>query len=144
MDDDSVLRPSRILPRDPQTILPSRDDFVLQLPNGHRALIDPDKLLSYLLNPAHPDNGGKASFFESLGFRRSDWRALARALRQLATRSLAARAVPSQHGVKYILDGEITGPRGTRAFVRTVWILDRGHDTPRLVTAYPATGGQAR
>jgi hypothetical protein len=29
---------------------------------------------------------------------------------------------------------------GGRLWVRTIWIVDHGHDRPRFVTGYPATG----
>jgi hypothetical protein len=38
---------------------------------------------------------------------------------------------------KYFLDGQIETPNGKTPLVRTVWIVDLGLDTPRLVTAYP-------
>jgi hypothetical protein len=45
--------------------------------------------------------------------------------------------VESVHVVKYVVDGPLTSPTGKQAVVRTVWIIDRGEDVPRLVTAYP-------
>jgi hypothetical protein len=50
-----------------------------EAPQAHLAIIDRGKVLDYLLNEAHADNGGKAR----------------------------------------------------------LWIIDRGEDAPRLVTAYP-------
>ena len=41
----------------------------MKLPNAHLALVAKEKIEDYLLNGAHPDNGGKAQFFDSLGFR---------------------------------------------------------------------------
>ncbi|HEV7374892.1 MAG TPA: hypothetical protein VGN95_09260 [Pyrinomonadaceae bacterium] len=41
------------------------------------------------------------------------------------------------HGKKYIIDDMIEMPSGKSPVVRTVWIIDRGEDAPRLVTAYP-------
>ena len=35
----------------------------MKLPNAERALVEREKIVNYLLNPAHPDNGGKAAFF---------------------------------------------------------------------------------
>ncbi|MEJ7712567.1 MAG: DUF6883 domain-containing protein [Pyrinomonadaceae bacterium] len=35
----------------------------MMLPNAHLALVERGKITEYLLNPAHPDNGGKAPFF---------------------------------------------------------------------------------
>lgn len=56
----------------------------MKLPNSDAAGIAQEKIRDYLLNAAHPDNGGKAPFFLSLGFQREDWSALAIAFRELA------------------------------------------------------------
>jgi hypothetical protein len=39
--------------------------------------------------------------------------------------------------MKYIVDGRIVSPNGKTAQLRSIWIIDVGLDTPRLVTAYP-------
>ena len=44
----------------------------MKLPNAHLAVVERAKIVEYLLNPAHPDNGGKAPFFMALGFRPDD------------------------------------------------------------------------
>ena len=44
----------------------------MPLRNAHLALVERHKVLEYLLNAAHPDNGGKAQFFKSLGFIREN------------------------------------------------------------------------
>ena len=56
----------------------------MKLPNADTALIQREKIADYLLNAAHPDNNGKAEFFEAFGFRLDGWETLARALRQSA------------------------------------------------------------
>jgi hypothetical protein len=99
--------------------------------------VERGKIVEYLLNPAHPDNGGKAPFFVMLGFRREDWETLAVALRQLASGSPISQSMETIHGKKYIIDGAIKTPIGKMPVVRTVWIIDKGEDVPRLVTAYP-------
>lgn len=109
----------------------------MKLPNAENAVVDDDKITAYLLNPEHPDNGGKARFFFDLGFRRENCRVLADALRRLAVTGSVARSVETRHGNKYIVDGRIISPLGGQRPVRTVWIVDRGLDSPRLVTAYP-------
>jgi hypothetical protein len=96
------------------------------------------------LNPAHPDNGGKASFFLALGFRADNWQSLASALQNLAQAFPATKELESPHGLKYILDGEIETPGGRSAPVRTIWIVDRGLEIPRLVTVYPYKDGDRR
>lgn len=110
----------------------------MKLPNAHLAVVDQDKITGYLLNPAHPESGGKAPFFISLGFPREDWQSLATAIRKLATTSLVTKKMESPHGLKYILEGKIETPSGKSPTVRTIWIVDRGTETPRLVTAYPS------
>ncbi len=109
----------------------------MKLPNANQAVVEREKVAEYLLNPAHPDNAGKAAFFVSLGFRRDDSPALAEALRKLAATTDVAKSMATAHGIKYILDGLMETPSGRTPVVRTVWIVDRGLDRPRLVTAYP-------
>ena len=109
----------------------------MKLPNAHLALVEREKIVDYLLNAAHPDNAGKAPFFFALGFSRDDWQPLAVALARLAEATEVLKSMESPHGRKYILDGRIETPSGQTPVVRTIWIVDRGADRPRLVTAYP-------
>ena len=109
----------------------------MKLPNAHVAVAAQEKIFDYLLNAAHPDNGGKAAFFMALGFSRENWPALAAALRKLAQASDVTQSLASPHGKKYVLDGRIESPSGRAPLVRTIWIIDAGQDAPRLVTAYP-------
>lgn len=109
----------------------------MKLPNANRAVVEERKVLTYLLNAAHPDNGGKAAFFLSLGFTRSNWEHLAAALRKLAVEGDVSNHVVSAHGTKYVLEGRIHGPEGKTGAVRTIWIVEPGLPVPRLVTAYP-------
>jgi hypothetical protein len=108
----------------------------MRLPNADLAVLETRKVVDYLLNAVHPDNGGKAAFFESLGFARSDPGPLIEALRAVAHGEVANK-VTSGHGDKYVIDGALTSAGGRIGFVRTVWIIDRGTTTPRFVTAYP-------
>jgi len=109
----------------------------MKLPNAERAVVEREKIADYLLNPAHPDNGGKAAFFLALGYKRDDWPSLAAALRRLAVATEAAKSMETAHGIKYIPDGGMETSGGKTRGVRTIWIVDRGLDRPRLVTAYP-------
>ena len=109
----------------------------MKLPNVDLAAVDAVKVVDYILNPAHPDNGGKARFFLDLGFRRDEWEPLASALGKVAQSNPVSKSVASPHGRKYIIDGRIETPGGKTPLVRTVWIVDLGFDVPRLVTAYP-------
>jgi hypothetical protein len=109
----------------------------VKLPNAALAIVEREKITEYLLSPAHPDNGGTAAFFQTQGFSRDDWEVLAAAFRKQAETADVAEAVESSHGQKYILEGGMETPSGKMPRVRTVWIVDRGLDAPRLVTAYP-------
>jgi hypothetical protein len=109
----------------------------LNLPTAHLAIVDREKITDYLLNPAHPDNGGKTKFFLGLGFAAEQWQVFAEALRTLAGSFPIIEFVESPHGIKYIVVGRLDGPSGKSPSVRSVWIVDKGNDRPRLVTAYP-------
>jgi hypothetical protein len=109
----------------------------VKLPNAHLAVVEREKITGYLLNAAHPDNGGKAAFFQTQGFAGDHWHGLAEALRHLALTGEVAKRVESRHGQKYVVDGKMETPNKKSPWVRTVWIVDRGLDKPRLVTAYP-------
>ena len=109
----------------------------MKLPNAEKAAVKRVKIADYLLNSAHPDNGGKAAFFEGLGFRRREWKTLAKALQALAMRTDVATSTESPHGRKYVIVGRIESPAGHAALVQTIWIVDKGQDVARLVTAYP-------
>jgi hypothetical protein len=109
----------------------------MKLPNPGSIIIEREKVADYLLSPAHPDNGGKAVFFLSQGFNQDDWQNLALALRRLAETTEITKSVETSHGCKYIVEGRIETPVGKSPTVRTIWIVDRGADAPRLVSAYP-------
>jgi hypothetical protein len=109
----------------------------MKLPNADKLVVEREKIADYLLNPAHLDNGGKAKFFETLGFKRDDWKALAEAFRTLAGKTEVAQSLKSSHGQKYVIVGRIESPAGKSPLVQTIWIVDSGSEAARLVTAYP-------
>lgn len=112
-----------------------RSQFV-RLPNADKAVVERSKLVDYLLNPEHADNGGKADFFAVLGFCPDKWRELADALRAFAQEHDITEMVESRHGCKYIVEGRINGPAGVSRRIRTVWIIEAAEDVPRLITAF--------
>ena len=109
----------------------------MRLSNACLAAVDREKITEYLLNPEHPDNGGKAAFFVALEFSRSGWETLANALLKLALMADVVESMETVHAKKYIVDGELENPAGKAASVRSIWIIDTGTDFPRLVRAYP-------
>ncbi len=116
----------------------------MKLPNASRAVIDESKVVRYLLSALHPDGRSKATFFASFGFRLQRWDALAQALRDHGNNGEVAVATRSDYGARYTVDGIIETPDGRDPRVRTVWIVDREGDAPRLVTAYPLRKSDAR
>jgi hypothetical protein len=46
--------------------------------------------------------------------------------------------VYTAYGVKYVVEGRLTTPKGITVPIRTVWVVESGNDRPRFVTAYPA------
>jgi hypothetical protein len=101
------------------------------------AVIPLEKLRDYILSPTHPDGRGKAAFLGRLGYHQADWRRLEADLRrQILTRE-ARSAAQSPWGLKYEILGPLTGPNGTTAWVRSIWIVPAGETTPRLVTLIP-------
>jgi hypothetical protein len=110
----------------------------MKVQEASNAKIDQEKVVHYLLNSAHPDNGGKADYFEKLGFTRRNWASLGDAMRKIVLVNDVTIEISSPYGKKYVVDGEIIGPNGVSSRIRTVWIREPGTSGPRLVTAYPA------
>jgi hypothetical protein len=109
----------------------------VKLPNAEQARVDREKITEYVFSETHPRGRSKAEFFSRFGFRIVEWETLAEALRNHGASNPVTRVVPSAYGVRYTVDGPIETPDGRNPRVRTVWMVDEGGTTPRLVTAYP-------
>jgi hypothetical protein len=109
----------------------------VKLPNAHLAIVSELKITRYLLNPAHPAGGSKASFFIRFGFAVARWRQLADALIRHAHENEVVETEQTRHGTRYAVDGPLKAPDGTVLNVRTAWYIDPGSDRPRFVTAHP-------
>jgi hypothetical protein len=110
-----------------------------RLPNYERAIIPVAKTRDYLLATEHPVGRSKARFFASLGYTRNGWAALERALREQHLVAAAIVVERSKFGAKFAIIEVIKGPNGKAAKVRSIWLLRKGEEVPRFVTAYPAT-----
>ncbi|MGP1677773.1 MAG: DUF6883 domain-containing protein [Burkholderiales bacterium] len=107
----------------------------MELPFAHRLRVDESKITGYLLS--YSSGQGKAAFFLGFGFELEKWATLADALTTLAQSNPVVAAVDSPYGTRYSVDGELQTPSGRHPKVRTVWILERDSDEPRLITAHP-------
>ena len=110
----------------------------MKLPNNENAYVSPIKLRAYLLSETHSVGRAKAKFFRSAGFNESNADLLKEGLRIIARSEDVRGEVTSEHGGKYIIDGQLLTPAGEILRIRTVWIVDEGQTRPRFVTAYPA------
>ncbi|RZS53020.1 DUF6883 domain-containing protein [Sphaerotilus mobilis] len=105
------------------------------LPNFQGAVIPLEKLFDYALNPSHPRGGPKSRVFASaLGYTRENWRELVDAILEALPDHPAVERTRAG-GREFAVDLLLTGPGG-RAMVRTGWMIDEGHDMPRLTTLY--------
>ncbi len=108
----------------------------MKLPNAGAAVVDRLKITGYLLNPLNAQNQGKARQFGQFGFLASDWQALATALAEHPVINDVSETERSPYGIKYVVECHLTTPDGRNPCLRSVWMVDNGQSTPRLVTAY--------
>lgn len=101
------------------------------VPNAAQAVIATPKITDYLLK-----NPGKAKFFLAFGFTLAQWQVLHDALLQHVIAHEYATKIPLDDGVKYVVEGTLPSPDGRNPQVRSVWMIDGGRSSPRLISAY--------
>jgi len=109
----------------------------MKLPKRQKAYIPPYKLSGYLLSKIHPIGRWKSKLFRALGFDETNADVLEQRLIDIANYENVKESIVSEHGTKYVIDGSLETPSGRIVKVRTIWIIDKGQDSPRFVTAYP-------
>jgi len=109
----------------------------LKLTNNSLAYIPSGKLTAYLLSETHSVGKSKAKLFRSVGYNELNVSLLKEGLLSIAHTEDILDTQSSEHGVKYVIEGMLQTPAGGTLKIRTVWIIDRGQDRPRFVTAYP-------
>jgi hypothetical protein len=109
----------------------------MKLPNSDRAIIAPDKLRDYLLNPRHPRGASKAKLLLSMGFRTPEWQVLERAIREQHLSAEVAATVETDYGRRFEILAPLAGPDSRPVIFRSIWQIDIGGDVPRLITIYP-------
>ena len=109
----------------------------MRLPHAEEAKVEQRKIVEYLLCASHPDGAAKAEFFGRFGFAVERWEILAQALRRHGQVHSVGKRVESDYGVRYSVDGWLETPDGRRPSVRTVWIVEKDSNVPRLITAHP-------
>jgi hypothetical protein len=109
----------------------------MKIPNAEKAVIAPEKLRDYLLNPAHRRGGSKACLLMTLGYSADQWQQLEA---DLHAEHLAADfdcESDSDYGKRYEIVAPLKGQSGRPVNFRSVWQIDTGTDYPRLITMYP-------
>lgn len=110
----------------------------MKLQNKENAYIPTAKLLNYLLSETHPIGKSKARYLRSMGFNETNVNLLKERLIAIAKSENVKETISSSHGVKYVIDGLLQTPVGISTQIRTIWVIEKGQERPRFVTAYPA------
>lgn len=110
----------------------------MKLPNRASAYIPPPKLKDYLLSETHAVGKSKAKFLRGFGFTEVSIDLLEQGLLAIVYSEDVQETTSSAHGTKYIVEGSLETLSGDVVRMRTIWIIETGHERPRFVTAYPA------
>lgn len=109
----------------------------MKLPNREFAYVPQSKLKDYLLSGTHVIGRSKAKFFRMFGFNETNLDLLEQGLITIAQTQEVKEEISSPHGKKYVIDGSLLTPINRTVNVRTVWIIDKGQNKPRFITAHP-------
>ena len=109
----------------------------MKILNAEKAIIEADKLRNYILSPTHPTGRFKAAFFRELGYSVENWGVFEQHLREQILPLNAVKIEKSEYGQKFVIEGPMTGLTGKTVQVVTVWVILKGENSPRFITAYP-------
>lgn len=107
----------------------------MKLPNGELAIVDSAKLREYCLNPHHYRGRHKARVFASINIHQEDSEVLREAILTAAREAEARPGDANEYGRRYAVDFELVR-HGKTANIRTLWIVRKGENLPRLTTCY--------
>lgn len=109
----------------------------MRIPNADRAIIAPEKLRAYLLNPAHRRGSAKARLLLSCGYQADSWHILEADLRAQHLTAEVAVIKENVYGRRFEIRAPLATPSGRRIVFQSIWQIDDGTDVPRLITLYP-------
>ena len=111
------------------------------VPNAHLAIVADAKLTDYLMNLASPRGAAKAKFLLRFGFSMDRLDELRNALLS-HVRDLEVTATQlSKFGTIFEVEGALECPDGRNPIVCSVWMIDVGAMSPRLITMVPRAKG---
>jgi len=109
----------------------------MKLPSAEAAIIAPEKLRDYLLDPEHRRGGSKARLLHTMGYCQTDWSRLDSDIRSQHLPAEVAERQQNEYGEQFVIAAPLTGPNGRTVLFRSVWQIDLGAAVPRLITMYP-------
>lgn len=107
---------------------------VNRLPNHARAVFPKDKLKNYLLNPSKDAN--KSQAFSDIGYNMKNADRLEADIRNGLKNNKATLFTPNNYGTPAQVE-MMLGVTKQRKII-TAWMIDKGTNAPRFITAYPA------
>jgi hypothetical protein len=110
----------------------------MKMPNNDQSIVADSKITDYLLSETHEIGKHKADFFKRFGFDISDIETFRNSLIQHSIERDIEQTKSSPFGNKYELKCEIKTPDKRNPCVITVWIVENGEESPKLVTAFVA------
>jgi len=110
----------------------------MKIPNNEYSLVADNKITDYLLSETHEIGKHKAEFFKRFGFSLNEIDTFKYSLIQHSIDRDIVETKHSNFGVKYELKCEFKTPDDRNPCIKTVWIVENGHEEPKLITAYPA------
>jgi hypothetical protein len=113
---------------------------LVKLPGVDRAVVVTAKIREYPLSGSRAVGRFKTTFFVALGYSAAGWERLAADLHRHAIDNEAVATQANAYGQKYEVLGRIKAPTGKSAVLVAVWIVLRGEEFPRLITAFPGAG----
>jgi glucose-6-phosphate 1-dehydrogenase len=96
----------------------------MKIPNSDRAIIEPSKLMEYLLNTEHKRGGAKAKLLIYFGYSPENWQQLDSDIRQFHFDVDVNVVKESPYGVRYEVSANFLTPINRQLRVKTVWQID--------------------
>ena len=72
-----------------------------------------------------------------MGYAPAEWTRLETDLRDQHLTTEVSEQERTDYGMQYVVKAPLVGPTGCSVVFRSIWQIDDGTDTPRLITMYP-------
>lgn len=109
----------------------------MALPNYQNSIVEDKKIIEYLLNLSHKIGASKANFFYKFGFTLDNIELFRNSILNHAVNREIETFKEDEYGKIYTLVCSFETPDFRNPCIKSVWIVNKGEECPRLVTAYP-------